>query len=104
MRYLRLTLLLCGLVWLCCWSTQFFGAEVVASGYICCLNPYSNYNSAAFELSGVGFDVTGSFESPAGSYRGPGDCVHCLPGTPIRVSGITGGDNFNPGTATIGIT
>lgn len=104
MRYVRLTILLCGLVWLCGCSTQLFGAEVVTSGYICCLNPYSNYNSAAFELSGVGFDVTGSFENPGGPFWGPGDCVHCLPGTSIPVSGSAGGDNFNPGTATIGNT
>jgi hypothetical protein len=102
MRYVRLTILLCGLIWLCCCSTQLLRAEVVTRGYICCLSPYTLYNSAAFELSGVGFDVTGSFENPAGPGWGPGNCVHCLPGTSIPVGGQTGGDDFNGGTAKIG--
>ena len=102
MRHFKLTILLCGLMWMCCSSTQLFGSQTVTSGYMCCLLPSTLYNSAYFELSGVGFDVTGSFENPAGASWGPGDCPVCLAGFLLPVGGTTGSDDFNGGTATIG--
>jgi PEP-CTERM motif len=102
MRYFKWTVLMCGIVWLCCSSTQLFGAEVVTSGYLCCFNWGGDFNSAAFELSGAGFDVTGSFENPGGGPWGPGDCPVCFPGALLPVGGSTGSDDFNGGTATIG--
>src|SRR5277367_2114877 len=104
MRYVRWTILLCGLIWFCCSSTQLFSSEVVTSGYMCCLNPGNLFEGAFFELSGAGFDVTGSFENPAGTGWGPGYCYACLPGTLLPVFGLTGSDDFNGGTAQIGST
>ena len=108
MRYVKLTILLCGLVWLCCSSTHLFASQGVSSGYICCFEPSNLYATAAFELSGVDlstgvrFDVTGSFEDPTGTSAFAGNCPQCLPGTLLTVSGSTGGENFNGGTARIG--
>ena len=104
MRHLKWTILLCSLVWVCGSSTQLSASQVVSSGYICCFNPASLYASAAFELSGAGFDVTGTFENPSGGNSFAGNCYVCQPGTSLIVSGHTGGDNFNGGTATIGTT
>ncbi|HEY4899793.1 MAG TPA: PEP-CTERM sorting domain-containing protein [Terriglobales bacterium] len=103
MRRVKLTILFCGLVWLCCGPTQLFGSQVVTSGYICCMDLSNSYNAAFFELSGSGFDVTGSFEDPGGGQHwGVGYCYTCQPGTSLGVWGSTGGQDFNGGTATIG--
>lgn len=109
MRYVRLTILLCGIVWLCCSSTHLFASsQVVSSGNICCFEPSTLYSDAAFELSGVDlstgvrFDVTGTFEDPTGTSCFACNCYQCLPGDLLTVSGSTGGENFNGGTARIG--
>jgi PEP-CTERM motif len=105
MRDLKLTILLCGLIWLCCGSTQVFGSQVVTSGYICCLAPETLYLAASFELTGVGFDATGIFGDLADApHWAVGDCVACQPGTLLGVWGNTGGEDFGGGTATIGST
>ncbi|HEY4899792.1 MAG TPA: PEP-CTERM sorting domain-containing protein [Terriglobales bacterium] len=102
MRYVKLTILLCGLVWLCC-SSNLFASQVVSSGSICCLEPATLYTFATFQLSGAGFSVTGEFDDPTGT-SSFGGCGSCPPGTLLPISGSTGGENFGVGTATIGTT
>ena len=105
MRYIKLTILFCGLIWLCSSSTQLFASQVVTSGYICCFTPDNLFEGSAFDLSGPGFHVTGSFENPGGGGEwGVGYCYSCLPGTLLGVWGHSGGEEFNGGTATIGST
>jgi hypothetical protein len=105
MRHFKLTILLCGFMWLCCSSTQLFASQVVTSGSICCLNPSTLFLFANFELAGSGFDVTGDFGDIADAVNwGVGLCYACQPGTLLGVWGHTGGEDFGGGTATIGST
>jgi len=103
MRYLKMTVLPCGLLCLCCISTHLAASQVVTSGSICCLEPATLYTFATFHLSGAGFDVTGQFDDPTGT-SSFGGCGSCLVGTLLSVSGSTGGENFGDGSATIGTT